>query len=132
MMHPTRTVDVVVFARPPYQYDAAEAGKPLSNVHFYGQHGFMPDLIELPRNINMHAAFYAWGPNINPGVVKGMTVVDRAPSAAFYLGLQAPEQAKGNVRLDLFTLQPALKRSRRQPSATSMARSSRRPPRSTG
>jgi 2',3'-cyclic-nucleotide 2'-phosphodiesterase (5'-nucleotidase family)/predicted AlkP superfamily phosphohydrolase/phosphomutase len=109
LLHPTRTGDVVVFAQPPYQYDAAEAGKKLSDVPFYGQHGYMPDLVDLKRNINMHAAFYAWGPNINRGVVKGMTVVDMAPSAAFYLGIQAPEQAEGNVRLDLFRLRPQLK-----------------------
>lgn len=109
MMHPTRTGDVVVFARPPYQYDAAEAGKKLSNVPFYGQHGYMPDMVDLKRNINMHAAFIAWGPNIPHGVIKGMTVVDMAPSAAFYLGMQAPEQSEGNVRLDLFKLPGGMK-----------------------
>ena len=109
LMHPTRTGDVVVFALPPYQYDAAAAGTKLSDVPFYGQHGYMPDMVDLKRNINMHAAFYAWGPNINRGVVKGMTVVDMAPSAAFYLGIQAPEQAEGNIRLDLFRMSQSLK-----------------------
>lgn len=109
LLSPTRTGDVVVFSAAPYQYDAAEPGKAISNAPFFGQHGMMPDQVDLTRSVNMHPAFYAAGPNIRSGIVRGMTSVDMAPSAAFYLGLPAPEQSEGQVRLDLFRLRSALR-----------------------
>lgn len=56
-LHPERSGDVVVVSKPPYQFDAATIGEPVADAPFFDQHGFMPDLVDLENNINMHAAF---------------------------------------------------------------------------
>ena len=49
MAHPTRTGDVVVFSFPPYQFDAATPGTLVAPSHFFGQHGYVPDVATSPR-----------------------------------------------------------------------------------
>ena len=45
MAHPTRTGDlVVIFAVPPYQFDAETPGKLVAPSHFFGQHGYLPSM----------------------------------------------------------------------------------------
>ena len=61
MAHPTRTGDVVVFSYPPYQYDAETPGTLVAASHFFGQHGYVPDVQDLAANINMRATFLAGG-----------------------------------------------------------------------
>ena len=46
---PTRTGDVVAFAFPPYQFDAATPGTLIAASHFFGQHGYVPDVQDLGR-----------------------------------------------------------------------------------
>ena len=47
MAHPTRTGDLVVFAYPPYQFDAETPGTLIAPSHFFGQHGYVPDVQDL-------------------------------------------------------------------------------------
>ena len=47
MAHPTRTGDLVVFAYPPYQFDAETPGTLVARSAFFGQHGYVPDIISL-------------------------------------------------------------------------------------
>ena len=54
MAHPTRTGDVVVFAFPPYQYDAETPGVLVAPSHFFGQHGYVPARSE-PARERQHA-----------------------------------------------------------------------------
>ena len=61
MAHPTRTGDVVAFAYPPYQFDAATPGTLVARSAFFGQHGYVPDVQDLPSNTNMRATFLAGG-----------------------------------------------------------------------
>ncbi len=63
-LHPSRSGDVVVVLRPPYQFDAATLGQRIAFSQFFGQHGYLPDLVDLPHNVNMHATFIASGPGI--------------------------------------------------------------------
>lgn len=102
MLFPTRTGDVVVFAKPPYQFDAAPSGMAVGDVPFFGQHGFLPDTVDLSKNINMHAAFFASGPSIRNMTVEKMRAIDIAPTMAYLLGLHGPAQATGKIRLDMF------------------------------
>ena len=67
MAHPTRTGDLVVFAYPPYQFDAATPGTLVAPSHFFGQHGYVPDVQNLDANINMRATFLAGGEDIGKG-----------------------------------------------------------------
>ena len=67
MAHPTRTGDLVVFAYPPYQFDAATPGTLIAPSHFFGQHGYVPDVKDLDDNINMRATFLAGGKGIGRG-----------------------------------------------------------------
>ena len=63
-LHPTRSGDVVWVSRPPYQFDAATSGIPIAFSQFFGQHGYLPDLVDLRRNVNMHGTFLASGPGV--------------------------------------------------------------------
>ncbi len=46
-LHPSRSGDVVVVLRPPYQFDAATPGQRIAFSQFFGQHGYLPDLVDL-------------------------------------------------------------------------------------
>jgi 2',3'-cyclic-nucleotide 2'-phosphodiesterase (5'-nucleotidase family) len=63
-LHPSRSGDVVVVTRPPYQFDAATPGQKIAFSQFFGQHGYLPNLVDLAHNVNMHATFIAEGPGI--------------------------------------------------------------------
>lgn len=103
-LHPSRSGDVVVVAAPPYQFDAATPGQTIALSNFFGQHGYLPDLVDLPHNINMHATFVAAGPGIRKQApVAGMRAVDIAPTLAFLMRIPGPQQARGKIRLDLTT-----------------------------
>ncbi|EWT01530.1 hypothetical protein N865_10185 [Intrasporangium oryzae NRRL B-24470] len=103
-LNPNRSGDVVVVAAPPYQFDAATPGQTIALSNFFGQHGYLPDLVDLAHNINMHATFVAAGPGIrhqNP--VAGIRAIDLAPTMAFLLRVPGPQNARGKIRLDLTT-----------------------------
>ena len=77
MAHPTRTGDLVVFAYPPYQFDAATPGTLVARSAFFGQHGYVPDVQNLDANVNMRATFIAGGGAIRPNVVAQRPAHDR-------------------------------------------------------
>ncbi len=101
MAHPTRTGDLVVFAYPPYQFDAATPGTLVAPSHFFGQHGYVPDVADPSANVNVRATFIAGGEGITRrGTVQARSV-DLAPTLAFLLGVPEPEQSQGRVLLDV-------------------------------
>ncbi len=100
MAHPTRTGDLVVFAYPPYQFDAETAGTLVAPSHFFGQHGYVPDVQVLSANVNMRATFLAGGEGVGKGTVKARTI-DLAPTLAFLLDIPEPQQSQGKVLLDV-------------------------------
>jgi len=127
-LHPNRSGDVVVVSRPPYQFDAATAGQDIAFSQFFGQHGYLPDLVNLARNVNMHAAFVAAGPGIQGGAsrgfrfthddddddddddggrglggrqISGLRAIDVAPTLSFLLGIPGPQHASGKIRYDM-------------------------------
>ena len=101
MAHPTRTGDLVVFSKSPYQFDAATPGTLIARSAFFGQHGYVPDTQDLDSNTNMRATFLAGGKAIDRGVVRDVRSIDLAPTAAFLLDIPAPEKSQGVVRRDL-------------------------------
>ena len=102
MAHPTRTGDLVVFAYPPYQFDAATPGTLVARSAFFGQHGYVPDVQNLAANVNMRATFIAGDGYIRPNVVaSGIRTIDLAPTMAYILGIPEPQQSQGVVRLDI-------------------------------
>lgn len=103
MAHPTRTGDLVVFAYPPYQFDAATPGTLVARSAFFGQHGYVPDVQNLAANVNVRATFIAGGDNIKRNKsVTGLRTIDIAPTIAYLLGIPEPQHSQGVVRLDLF------------------------------
>ena len=96
MAHPTRTGDLIVFAYPPYQYDAETPGTIVAPSHFFGQHGYVPDVQDLAANINMRATFLAGGTGIAKGTVTARSI-DLAPTLAFILGIPQPQHSQGKV-----------------------------------
>jgi 2',3'-cyclic-nucleotide 2'-phosphodiesterase (5'-nucleotidase family)/predicted AlkP superfamily phosphohydrolase/phosphomutase len=109
-LHPNRSGDVVVVTRPPYQFDAATPGQRIALSQFFGQHGYLPELVDLAHNVNMHATFVAAGPGIrhqNP--VAGIRAVDLAPTLAFVMGISGPQNARGKILYQL-TPQPGQKK----------------------
>ena len=102
-LHPTRSGDVVVVLRPPYQYDAATLGQRIAFSQFFGQHGYLPNLVDIPHNVNMHATFIASGPGIKKSntPVPGVRAIDMAPTVAYLLGIQGTLNARGKILLNI-------------------------------
>ncbi len=98
-LHPNRSGDVVVVLRPPYQSDAGTNGQDIALSHFFGQHGYLPNLVDLAHNVNMHATFVASGPGIASGLapVAGLRAIDIAPTIAFLMGYPGPQNARGRI-----------------------------------
>ena len=108
-LHPNRSGDVVVVTRPPYQSDAGTSGQAIALSHFFGQHGFLPDYVDLANNINMHATFVMSGPGIRHQVdVEGLRAIDVAPTLALLMGIDGPQNARGKILANL-TTKPSLK-----------------------
>ncbi len=99
MAHPTRTGDLVAFSYPPYQFDAATPGTLISPSHFFGQHGYVPDIQDLRASINMRATFLAGGQGIAHRTVK-VRSIDMAPTLAYLLGIPEPEHSQGRILLE--------------------------------
>ena len=97
-LHPSRSGDVVVVLRPPYQFDAATPGQRIAFSQFFGQHGYLPDLVDLAHNVNMHGTFIAPGPGIRKaGPVSDVRAIDVAPTLSFLLGIPGPQNARGKI-----------------------------------
>lgn len=96
MAHPSRTGDLVVFSAVPYQFDAATPGTLVAPSHFFGQHGYVPDVQNLAGNTNMRATFIAGGKGISRGTVSARSI-DLAPTLAFLLGVPEPQYSQGTV-----------------------------------
>ena len=101
-LHPSRSGDVVVVLRPPYQFDAATPGQTIALSQFFGQHGYLPELVDVAHNINMHAAFVASGPGVrHQGPVAGIRAIDLAPTIAFLMDIPGPQNARGRILYNL-------------------------------
>ena len=101
-LHPSRSGDVVVVLRPPYQFDAATPGQAVAFSQFFGQHGYLPDLVDLEHNVNMHAAFIASGPGIGKeDHIKGVRAIDLAPTVAFLMNIPGPQNARGRIMYEV-------------------------------
>ncbi len=95
-LNPTRTGDVVAVSKVPYQFDGATPGTLVAPSKFFGQHGYLPDDVDLKHNIDMHATFVAGGPDIRHlSAVRGVRAVDLAPTLAVLGHFDPPLQAQG-------------------------------------
>jgi 2',3'-cyclic-nucleotide 2'-phosphodiesterase (5'-nucleotidase family)/predicted AlkP superfamily phosphohydrolase/phosphomutase len=102
-LHPNRSGDVVVVFRPPYQTDAQTPGVLVAPSQFFGQHGYLPNLVNLARNVNMHGTFIAAGPGIRrQSPVAGVRAIDLAPTLSYLLGIPGPQNARGKILRQLF------------------------------
>ncbi len=100
MSHPTRTGDLVAFSYPPYQFDAETPGTLIAPSHFFGQHGYVPDVQDIHDSINMRATFLAGGEGIRRGSVNARSI-DLAPTLAYLLGIPEPQYSQGKVLLSM-------------------------------
>jgi 2',3'-cyclic-nucleotide 2'-phosphodiesterase (5'-nucleotidase family) len=79
-------------------------GQRIAFSQFFGQHGYLPDLVDLEHSVNMHATFVAAGPGIRKqSPVAGIRAIDVAPTVAYLLGIQAPANARGSILVNLTT-----------------------------
>jgi 2',3'-cyclic-nucleotide 2'-phosphodiesterase (5'-nucleotidase family) len=101
-LHPNRSGDVVVVLKPPYQFDAATFGQTIAFSQFFGQHGYLPEYVNLADNINMHATFVAAGPGIrHQDPVYDVRAIDLAPTLSFLLDIPGPVNARGSILYNL-------------------------------
>jgi 2',3'-cyclic-nucleotide 2'-phosphodiesterase (5'-nucleotidase family) len=101
-LHPNRSGDVVVVLQPPYQSDAGTNGQAIALSHFFGQHGYLPDLVDIAHSVNMHATFVAAGEGIrHQDPVDGVRAIDLAPTISFLMGFPGPQNARGKILYDL-------------------------------
>ncbi len=97
-LNPERSGDVVVVTKVPYEFDGNTGGTLVAPSKFFGQHGYLPDDVDLKHNINMHATFVAGGPDIaHVRSVRGVKATDLAPTLAVLGGFNPPLQAQGQV-----------------------------------
>ena len=97
-LNPTRSGDVVVVTKVPYEFDGNTVGTLVAPSKFFGQHGYLPDYVDLRHNINMHATFVAAGPDIvHAPSVRGVKATDLAPTLAVLGGFNPPLQTQGKV-----------------------------------
>lgn len=97
-LHPSRSGDIVVVSRPPYQFDAATPGTRIAFSQFFGQHGYLPETVDLAHNVNMHATFIASGPGIRKQApVAGVRAIDIAGTVAFLMNIPGPQNARGKI-----------------------------------
>ncbi|MBA2359433.1 MAG: 5'-nucleotidase C-terminal domain-containing protein [Actinobacteria bacterium] len=100
-LHPNRSGDVVVVTRPPYQWDASTPGKVVAFSQFFGQHGYLPNLVDIPHNVNLHGTFVAAGPGIaKRDPIGGVRAIDVAPTIAFLMNIPGPQNARGKILYD--------------------------------
>jgi 2',3'-cyclic-nucleotide 2'-phosphodiesterase (5'-nucleotidase family) len=101
-LHPNRSGDVVVVLNPPYQFDAPTKGQVIAFSQFFGQHGYLPETVNLADSINMHATFVAAGPGIrHQDPVAGVRAIDLAPTIALLLKVPGPINARGKLLYNL-------------------------------
>jgi len=101
-LHPNRSGDVVVVFRPPYQTDAATPGTLFAFSQFFGQHGYLPGLVDLEHNVNMHGTFVAAGPGVrHQDPVAGVRAIDLASTIAFLMNIPGPQNARGRIMYNL-------------------------------
>ena len=102
-LHPNRSGDVVVVTRPPYQSDAGTDGvKAIALSHFFGQHGYLPNTVDLANNINMHGTFVLAGAGVkHKGNVTNLRAVDIAPTLSLLMGIPGPQNARGAILYDI-------------------------------
>ncbi len=103
-LHPNRSGDVVVVTYPPYQSDAGTNNQAIALSHFFGQHGYLPDFVDLAHNINMHATFVLAGPGVKHRGhgIRGIRAVDVAPTIAALMGIPGPQNARGRILYNIF------------------------------
>jgi predicted AlkP superfamily phosphohydrolase/phosphomutase len=102
-LHPSRSGDVVVVLRPPYQFNSSTPGKRIAFSPFFGSHGYLPDLVDLPHQVNMRGIFVAAGPGIRKqDPVTGIRAVDLAPTIASLMDFPGPIHARGKILFHLF------------------------------
>jgi predicted AlkP superfamily phosphohydrolase/phosphomutase len=102
-LHPTRSGDVVVVLRPPYQFNASTPRKRIALTSFFGSHGYLPELVDIPHQVNLRAVFLAAGPGIRKqDPVPGIRAVDLAPTIAWLMGIPGPTHARGKILSFLF------------------------------
>ena len=131
-LHPSRSGDVIVITRPPYQFDAATPGQRVAFSQFFGQHGYLPNLVDLAHNVNMHGTFIAAGPGVRKqGPLAGVRAIDLAPTLSFLLGIPGPQNARGKILTNLTKAPGSTSRSRSSTSATGTPSSRRFPRRRT-
>lgn len=101
-LHPNRSGDLAVILRPPYQSDAGTNGVAIALSHFFGQHGYAPNLVNLANNVNMHATFVLGGPGVKEkDDVKGLRAIDIASTLAFLMDIPGPQNARGRILYNL-------------------------------
>jgi 2',3'-cyclic-nucleotide 2'-phosphodiesterase (5'-nucleotidase family) len=102
-LHPSRSGDVVVVFRPPYQTDAQTPGQLVAPSQFFGQHGYLPDLVNIKRNVNMHGTFIAAGKGIRhiADPVPKVRAIDLVPTLAYLMGIPGPQNARGKILYDI-------------------------------
>ena len=76
----------------------ATNGQVIALSHFFGQHGYLPNTVDLANNINMHGTFVMAGPGVrHKDKVKDLRAVDMAPTIALLMGIPGPMNARGAI-----------------------------------
>jgi len=90
--------------------NSATPGVTIALSQFFGQHGYLPNLVDLPHNVNMHGTFVAAGSGIRKrdDPVAGVRAIDLAPTICAIAGCEMGPYADGRATADGVSLLPLL------------------------
>ncbi len=101
MANPTRTGDLVVFAYPPYQFDAETPGTLIAPSHFFGQHGYVPDVQNLGAATSTCGRPSSPAARASPRARSPRGRSTSRPPSSYILGIPEPQQSQGRVLTEL-------------------------------
>ena len=101
-LHPSRSGDVVVVTRPPYQSDAGTRGQTIALSHFFGQHGYLPN-IGRPQEQHQHARRLRPEPGRASSTGRSQEPARgrHRPDASLLMGIPGPQNARGAILYDI-------------------------------
>lgn len=94
ILHPSRSGDVVVVLRPPYQFESATPERRIAKGYGSAASGFLAS----PLRFGQRGTFVAAGPRIrHQDPLSSVRSVDVAPTIAFVLDIPGPQNARGRI-----------------------------------
>jgi hypothetical protein len=99
----------VVVTRPPYQFDAATPGQRIAFSQFFGQHGYLPDLVDIRTTSTCTHFRRGRTGHPQPRPAGRGTRGRPRPTLSVLMGIPGPQNARGRILYDVLNSPGSLK-----------------------